>query len=225
MDGGGDDSRRHARDRLLAMLSVQTSAAELVEQANREHSEVERSLGDALTHAWRSGDALRRAKLAQKHGAWLAWIAEHFAGSQQVASEYMRLRASYPDPRNLPAGVGVRKALTLASAQAGGPRIRRARPAPPVGAAAPAREGIRSALALLQDIPDGMLARMEAEPDFDLETCEWQIDRVRHALSHLKERLVARAPHSQPCACAQPIPTDGYCFTCSRRLRPMRLAS
>ncbi len=191
---------------MSAELVPVPNTVELAALANAEHAEAERSLSDMLAHAWRSGHALTLAKRSLRHGEWLGWLADNFAGNQQTASEYVRLRANYADPRSLPSGVGVRAALTRASAENGGPKIRRVNTPEPDTTPENTTDLLRRL-----STHEGLDA-LEAEPGFDrvalIELCE-----------AIGQRLQARAQHADPCICERPAPDgEGDCYSCGREL-------
>lgn len=85
------------------VLPPAESLSDLIERANREHQLVEESLGEALDHVIKCGEALLEAR--NNHVAfkgWNAWADENFKAGSTVASFYMRI-AEYRDlVRDLP---------------------------------------------------------------------------------------------------------------------------
>ena len=82
----------------LSDQSLKTLAA----KANAEHRSAISYAQQAVEHAWRAGDFLLQAKQNCQHGEWLPWLEDNFDGSQQTASDYMRLRRKYQHAGNLP---------------------------------------------------------------------------------------------------------------------------
>jgi len=207
------------------VLAPELSAAELATLANREHSEVERSLGDALGHAWRSGDALRRAKLTVSHGRWAGWLADNFAGSARTAQLYCQLRAAYPQRvTDLPAGVGIRRALRLASAENGGRTMERVnaqpklRPEPDTLAAA--LDALSEAVAVARYMADHADAIERAESVAPLVSVHRQVAELLDDARQGRQR-------AQLCECgAQAMPNgeDG-CSRCGHNLPALALVA
>lgn len=63
----------------------------LAERINREHRACALAAGRAFEHAVRCGGMLREVKAGVKHGAWLDWLSENFAGAPFAAQAYMKL--------------------------------------------------------------------------------------------------------------------------------------
>lgn len=66
-------------------------AAGLAATANEEHRAAQAAAASALEHARNAGEALNEAKAAVGHGAWGAWVEEHFEGSARTARIYQRI--------------------------------------------------------------------------------------------------------------------------------------
>jgi hypothetical protein len=66
----------------------------LAEQANLHHFAAETRARSALVSAWRSGDALLKAKKQIGHGGFMAWLGDNFDGSERNARNYMALAKS-----------------------------------------------------------------------------------------------------------------------------------
>lgn len=79
--------------------------AQLAPDINREYDQVQTNAYNAVVHAIKCGELLEEAKSSVAHGEWLPWIDQHFEGSQQTASVYMRLYAKYGGSRDLPASI------------------------------------------------------------------------------------------------------------------------
>lgn len=80
-------------DRRQSEASILTAAEaldELAAKANREHGLVQAALLDGLEHAVGAGEALRIAKDRVGYGAYGAWLAANFTGTEQVARHYVR---------------------------------------------------------------------------------------------------------------------------------------
>lgn len=80
-------------------VDVETPAAaeqqgvnkELAQKINEAHRACEKAGAAALEYALRCGEMLIKAKQQTKHGNWLTWLGENFAGSEDTAQNYMRL--------------------------------------------------------------------------------------------------------------------------------------
>lgn len=87
----------HPRDSLRALQ------ADLASGVGRSRA----SLNLALSAAWKMGQTLdtekRRARRQMGRGAWPAWLAANFPGSQKAALRLMRLARSISDERQLSA--------------------------------------------------------------------------------------------------------------------------
>jgi len=70
---------------------------DLASHINTEHRAAETKAREAIIHARNAGEALRQAKAGCKHGEWLPWLREHFAGSEVTAQRYMRLAERWPE--------------------------------------------------------------------------------------------------------------------------------
>jgi len=93
----------------------------IVDRINREHQLCQRAYGDALAHAIEAGLLLLGVKAELPHGRFMAWIEEHFAGSQRTANIYMQLAAvpqvsNSQDAANLTIGAALKQ---LAAQRAG----------------------------------------------------------------------------------------------------------
>lgn len=71
----------------------------LVERINHEHRACALATGAAVRHAVRCGELLAEAKAGVRHGEWLGWLRENFAGSARTAQKYMRLHQERTTPR------------------------------------------------------------------------------------------------------------------------------
>jgi Protein of unknown function (DUF3102) len=69
----------------------------LAKRINEEHRRCEGAVSAALEHAMNAGDLLSEAKAGLPHGAFGAWLAENFAGSDRTARAYMRVASHRGD--------------------------------------------------------------------------------------------------------------------------------
>jgi Protein of unknown function (DUF3102) len=90
---------------------------ELATLANKYHAEVENTGLSMLIAAWNAGHALLIAKSLCAHGDWLPWLAECFDGSQQSASDYMRIASNYQRAGDLDPTGSIRGALEAIRAE------------------------------------------------------------------------------------------------------------
>lgn len=97
---------------------------EVTVEINRLHALVEDGYRAAVAHAIEAGRLLGEAKERIGHGGWLAWLAEHFAGSERTAQLYMRLSAhAEANPQHI-ADLSLRAALkAIAKPAAKEPRL------------------------------------------------------------------------------------------------------
>ena len=98
----------------LSLVRDDVNLDSLAEQANDFHARSEEAGRARIEYALAAGQALVEAKRLVAHGGWLPWLEEHFAGSQQNASNYMRLAANYQRVSNLLADdpdLSIREAL------------------------------------------------------------------------------------------------------------------
>lgn len=85
------------------IVDAEADLPELAARANKFHAAAEGAATSALEAAWHCGVTLLAAKDQCEHGTWLPWLEGNFAGSQQSASNYMRLAANYQSTGNLAA--------------------------------------------------------------------------------------------------------------------------
>jgi hypothetical protein len=82
----------------------------LGKRVNEEHQLAFGSAQTAFQHALHCGELLLQVKAKLKHGKFLPWLRENFAGSQRHAYRYMKLSANLSRVTNLPSG-SIRGAL------------------------------------------------------------------------------------------------------------------
>ena len=107
--------------------------------ANSEAEQAQRAWDDALSHAIRAGEALRRAKELVPFGEWTRWVREHFRhGGEHTAQAYMRLAS---DPQRTAVAGSIRQALAALNARHGSLALRRLRSTAFAGVMHPRRLG------------------------------------------------------------------------------------
>ena len=77
-------------------LGLPETTEELASWINEEHRRCEAAAQSAVEHALRAGAGLVRVKESLKHGEFLPWLAENFAGSTRTAQTYMKLARELP---------------------------------------------------------------------------------------------------------------------------------
>lgn len=75
---------------------VDVQLAQLAAEINAEHRLFQTALRSSLDRARSAGELLIQAKGLCSHGTWLAWLADHFEGSERTAQAYMRVAHLWP---------------------------------------------------------------------------------------------------------------------------------
>lgn len=78
--------------------SALSALPDLAQRINEHHRAAEADARSALQHALEAGRLLVEAKKSQcQHGQWVAWLADHFDGSERTAQAYMRVSRHWPE--------------------------------------------------------------------------------------------------------------------------------
>jgi transposase len=78
------------------VMPEKNELTDLIEDANLEYMFVEETLGRAIDHAVKCGEALAKIRRHHITRGWETWVDENFMGGHVVASYYMRI-AEYKD--------------------------------------------------------------------------------------------------------------------------------
>jgi hypothetical protein len=79
------------------MADIVPNLAQLAEQINAEHQQVETALRAGLEHAKRAGELLLEAKQQCHHGEWLPWLGANVEFSERTAQAYMRVASRWDE--------------------------------------------------------------------------------------------------------------------------------
>ena len=168
----------------------------LANEINKEHKACEEAASKAVDHAIKAGGLLAQAKGECKHGEWLPWLNESFAGSVRTAQMYMKLyerRDEIGEIRNGVSHLPMREALAAIAK----PREVVEAPLPRQfpGTALYAEffgestEGIEEQLRKYQGMESGERQYFEREAALRV-SCDAMTDYSRH-VSEARERLIA----------------------------------
>ena len=179
----------------MSTAVVESNLAKLAEEINRVHREAEEALNAGLARAFRAGELLAQAKSQCKHGTWIPWLENNFAGSVRTAQAYMRVVDRREEIESKSAGLahlGFEEAMQLTTE-------------PKVG---PEKPHTKLDQAALDRLDKGVIAGLE---DVEIE----EFEKILAAIPELSsDKILVWSDDDAGCtAHFEPCPTnDGYFY-------------